>query len=70
MSYAQKAALHTSTGVTYYNGTGALVSAYNAAATGDTLYLSGGGFTSPALIEKGLRIIGAGHYPDSTLATA
>lgn len=69
-SYAQKASLHTSTGVTHYNGTGALLSAYNTATSGDTIYLSGGGFTSPATIDKGLRIYGAGHYPDSTMATA
>jgi hypothetical protein len=68
-SFAQKVALHTSTGIEFFIGTNALVNAYSTATSGDTLYLSGGGFTSPTTIDKGLRIYGAGHYPDSTLTT-
>nr|HPR33238.1 hypothetical protein [Prolixibacteraceae bacterium] len=68
-SYAQKAVLHTSGDVKFFSGTSALVNAYAAATTGDTIYLSGGGFTSPGTIDKGLRLYGAGHYPDSTQAT-
>ncbi len=68
-SSAQKVALHTSSGVQHFNGTGALQSAYTAALAGDTLYLSGHTFTPPANFEKQLTIYGAGHYVDSTLAT-
>lgn len=42
--------------------------AYNAAAKGDTIYLPGGTF-NPLNIDKGIKIYGAGHYPDSTQAT-
>jgi hypothetical protein len=48
----------------------ALVDAYNAAAaSGDTIYLPGGGFAPPATFDKGVIIYGVGHYPDSTSAT-
>jgi len=67
--YAQTVALHSSTGHSFFKGTSALVSAYAAASDGDTIYLSGGSFTAPSNFEKGLIIIGAGHYVDSTLAT-
>ncbi len=36
---------------------------------GDTLYLSGGGFSANIPISKRLHLIGAGHNPDSTNAT-
>ena len=67
--YSQKVALHSSSGVQFYTGTSALINAYNAASAGDTIYLSGGGFTTPGSIDKQLRIYGAGHYPDSTVTT-
>jgi len=69
-SQAQKVLLHTLTGVQQFNGSDGLTDAYNASISGDTIYLSGGGFTSPTTINKSLLIYGAGHYPDSTVATA
>ncbi len=68
-SYAQKVALHTSSGVQHFKGGTALQSAYTASSAGDTIYLSGGGFNPPANFDKHLVIFGAGHYVDSTLAT-
>lgn len=67
---AQKVALHSATGTQHFTGTSAFISAYNAANSGDTIYLPGGGFSSPANIDKQLWVLGAGHYPDSTQATA
>lgn len=67
---AQKVALHSSSGIQHFTGTNSFVDAYNSAMPGDTIYLPGGGFTPPPSIDKTLRIYGAGHYPDSTLATA
>ncbi|MCB2220223.1 MAG: hypothetical protein KQI35_07515 [Bacteroidetes bacterium] len=67
---AQKVALHSSSGIQHFNGSNAFVEAYNASTNGDTIYLPGGGFTSPSTIDKSLFVIGAGHYPDSTVATA
>lgn len=69
MLQAQKVALHSSTGIQFFSGTEAFKNAYNASSAGDTIYLPGGGFTTPTYINKQLRIYGAGHYPDSTLAT-
>lgn len=63
---AQYAMLHSATGVHVFNGTTALESAYNASLTGDTIYLSGGGFTAPASFDKGLIIFGVGHYSEYT----
>ncbi|MDZ4203546.1 MAG: hypothetical protein U1C46_01890 [Bacteroidales bacterium] len=63
------ATLHKTTGVQNFTGTLALRLAYTASSNGDTIYLSGGTFNSPDTINKRLVIIGAGHYPDSTLAT-
>jgi hypothetical protein len=37
--------------------------------TGDYIYLPGGTFTLSSPIRKGINIIGAGHYPDSTVYT-
>jgi hypothetical protein len=67
---AQKVALHGSSGVQHFTGTSAFVSAYDGSVSGDTIYLPGGGFTAPADIDKMLLVFGAGHYPDSTQATA
>ncbi|MBP6412812.1 MAG: hypothetical protein KA450_05145 [Bacteroidia bacterium] len=36
---------------------------------GDTIYLPGGVFSTPIIINKSIAIVGAGHHPDSTLAT-
>jgi hypothetical protein len=48
-----------------FYGQSSLIAAYNAAVNGDTLYLSAGAFNPPASINKGLTIIGSGHFPDS-----
>lgn len=67
--HAQTIALHSATGVQIIKGNTALATAYAAAQSGDTLYLSGGTFTPPSVFDKKLMIFGAGHYVDSTLAT-
>lgn len=48
-----------------FYGQNSLVDAYTASVNGDYLYLSTGYFTAPAAIAKGVKIIGAGHFPDS-----
>lgn len=53
---------------TIFSGTNPLVDAYNAAVSGDTIYLPGGVFPG-ITITKRLTIFGVGHYPDSTAAT-
>ncbi|MDD4218432.1 MAG: right-handed parallel beta-helix repeat-containing protein [Bacteroidales bacterium] len=65
----QRVALHSNGATTIFSGANPFTDAYNAAANGDTLYLPGGVIPFPATIDKGLVIIGAGHYPDSTTAT-
>jgi hypothetical protein len=49
---------------TLFYGNSSFVDAYNSASNGDTLMLSPGGFSVPA-IQKGLVVIGSGHFPDS-----
>ncbi len=66
---AQTIALHSSTGVQIIKGNTALASAYSAAQSGDTLYISGGSYTPPAVFDKQLTVFGAGHFVDSTQAT-
>lgn len=56
---------HAGTTTVFY-GQGSLVDAYNTSVNGDTLCLSTGYFTAPTAIAKGIKIIGAGHFPDST----
>jgi len=56
---------HTGTTTVFY-GQNSLVDAYTASVNGDYLYLSAGYFTAPTSIAKGVRIIGTGHFPDST----
>jgi hypothetical protein len=48
-----------------------LTPALTAAVNGDTIYLPGGPInaSSTIIINKQLTIVGAGHYPDSTMAT-
>lgn len=55
---------HTGTTTIFY-GQNSLVDAYNASVSGDYLYLSTGYFNAPNSITKGVKIIGAGHFPDS-----
>ena len=59
---------HNGTTQTFY-GQNSFVDAYNASINGDTLYLSTGYFTPPPSIAKGVKIIGAGHFPDSANVT-
>lgn len=66
---AQKVALHSGGTVSIFNGTSALLNAYNQAVNGDTIYLPGASFTAPSSVNKKLSIYGAGHYVDSTQAT-
>jgi len=67
---AQKSvALHSNGTTTIFGGDTPLTEAYNAAVTGDTLYISGGNFVPPNIIDKGLVIIGAGFDTDSTAVT-
>jgi len=55
---------HSGTTSVFY-GANALVDAYNASVDGDAIILSSGSFNPPSTIQKGLKIIGVGHYPDS-----
>ena len=64
-----RVALHHEGQVTIFGGGAPFTDAYNAAADGDTIYLHGGSFAPPAVIDKGIAIYGAGHYPDSTAVT-
>ncbi len=64
-----KVALHHNGTVTMFSGANPFISAYDASVNGDTIYLPGGVLYPPASITKGIYIIGAGHYPDSTLST-
>lgn len=64
------ATLHHDGGSTVFYGTTAFTTAYAAAVNGDTILLSSGTFTSPGNILKSLKIIGAGHYPDTVSTTA
>jgi hypothetical protein len=61
--------LHHAGTVSGFYGNSGFQEAYTAASAGDTIYLPGGFFYPPNLIDKGLQIYGAGHYPDSTVAT-
>lgn len=65
----QVAALHSTAGEAMYYGASSFVQAYNDATDGDTLYLSGGSFTPPSLVDKGVLIFGAGYHPEYTTAT-
>ncbi len=65
----QKVALHSNGTTTIFGGANPFSDAYNASVNGDTLYLPGGTIPYPTNINKSLVIIGAGHYPDSTVAT-
>lgn len=67
---AQKVvALHSNGVVTMFNTANPVNDAYAAAQNKDTIYIPGGYFAFPTNISKRLTIFGAGHYPDSTLAT-
>jgi hypothetical protein len=59
-------ALQKSGDALFYSGTDAFRLAYDAAGSGDTIYLSGGSFLVPDTIAKTVVVFGAGHYPDFT----
>ena len=65
-----KVALHHNGTVSMFSGASPFIAAYDASVNGDTIYLPGGIFSPPPLVNKGIYIIGAGHYPDSTTATS
>ncbi len=70
ISTAQKLVVLESNGTTtVFGGLNPFIDAYAAAASGDTLYLSGGNFNAPGTIDKGLVIIGAGYSPAHTTVT-
>jgi hypothetical protein len=58
---------HNGVTTMFYTSTG-FTDAYNAAVSGDTIYLPGG-FFAGLTIDKRLAIIGAGHNPDSSINT-
>ena len=67
---AQKLTALVSNGVTtMYGSASQFTDAYNAATTGDTIYLPGGPI-APVTIDKSIAIYGAGYHPDSTQATS
>lgn len=72
VAFAQQnvAVLHSSGEVNAFMGHKSLITALDSAQSGDTIYLSGGIFATPSEITKGVAVIGAGFYPDSTLATS
>ena len=66
---AQTVALHSNGNTQIFKGINAFKEANNAAANGDTLYLSGGNFTMPPSFNKILKIYGVGHAEQATTAT-
>lgn len=64
----QKVALESNGTTTVFGGSNPFLDAYNAATDGDIIYLPGATMTGFA-IDKGVTIIGAGHYPSATIAT-
>ena len=65
----QKVALHHNGTTTVFGGSNPFNDAYLASVSSDTIYLPGGNLPYPATINKSLTIIGAGHYPATTVAT-
>ena len=65
----QKVALNRNGTTQIYGGSDPFSDAYLAASAGDTIYLPGGNLPYPAVIDKSIVIIGAGHYPNATVAT-
>ncbi len=68
LSSQQKVALLSQGVTTIFGGVNPFESAYQAAVDGDVIYLPGGTIPFPAVINKGVKIYGAGHYPDFTTA--
>lgn len=53
-----------------FSGPSPFVEAYDAAVSGDIIYLPGGAIVPPSSIDKGVKIYGVGHYPSATEATS
>lgn len=68
LSSQQKVALLSGGVTTIFGGVNPFESAYQAAVDGDVIYLPGGTIPFPAVINKGVKIYGAGHYPSFTAA--
>lgn len=66
----QQVALQSNGTTSFFGGSAPFVDAYNASIDGDTIYLPGAVLSVPGEINKKLTIFGAGHYPDSTVATS
>lgn len=63
----KKIALQSGNTATFYSTIDSAI--YNAV-NGDIIYIPGGSYVIPTLIiNKGVQVFGAGHYPDSTTAT-
>ncbi len=54
---------------TIFSTSDAYIDAYNAAENGDTIYLPGIQYNSPAEITKSITVFGTGYHPDNTEAT-
>lgn len=61
--------LHHLGTVQIFSGNNGFVDAYNAASSGDTIYLGGGIYNPPATISKSLVVFGAGTNLDSSSTT-
>lgn len=69
-SFAQHNVILQSNGETsIFSSSNAFADAYNAAEDGDTIYLPGLQYNSPANIEKSITVFGAGYHPAHTEAT-
>lgn len=66
LSAQKKVALHSNGTASFFMGVTPYNDAYTAAVDGDTIYLPGGTFASPGIINKRLVIYGIGHHPDSS----
>ena len=65
----QKVSLNRNGTTEIFGGSDPFSDAYLAASSGDTIYLPGGNLPYPAVIDKSVTIFGAGHYPNTTVAT-
>ena len=53
----------------FFSGADSFKLAYEAASSGDTLFVSGGTYMVPETVNKSLTVFGAGHNLDYTKAT-
>jgi hypothetical protein len=66
LSAQKKVALHSNGTASFFMGATPYNDAYTAAIDGDTIYLPGGTFGSPASIDKRIVVFGIGHHPDTS----